>query len=126
MYRGTLLDVMVLTRHCVTQSAASMNSVSIIAKNLSMVDGGITAYGSDDRIVGVSQELPNENGFLSFLLPARGAGASPAKVYFELVSFESLSFFVTGSESLTYVIQTTFSFPQALMVNGIVQGTSCV
>jgi len=103
-----------------------MNSESIIAKNFNMVDGGITAYGSDGRIVGVSQDVPKENGFLSFLLPTHGAGASPTRVYFGLVSFESLSFFVTMSETLTYVIQTTLSFPQALMVNGIVQGTSCV
>jgi len=78
VYIATLLDVMVLTRHCVTQSAEFMNSESIIAKNFSMVDGGITAYGSDGRIVGVSQEVPKEHGFLSFLLPAHGAGASPA------------------------------------------------
>jgi len=92
MYRDTLLDVMVLTRHCVTQSAESMNSESIIAKNFTMVDGGITAYGSDGRIVGVSEEVPKENGFLSCLLPAYGVAASPAKVYCELVSIKSLSF----------------------------------
>jgi len=51
MYHGTLLDVMVLTRHRVTQSAESMSSESIIAKNFTMVGGGITAYG---RMAGVS------------------------------------------------------------------------
>ena len=80
----------------------------------------------DGRIVGVTQDVRKEHGFLSFLLPAHGAGASPTNVYFKLVSFESLGFFVTGSGSLTYVIQTIFSFPQALMINGIVQDTSCV
>jgi len=83
---------MVLTPHCVTQSAESMKSESIIAKNFTMVNGGITAYGSDGRIVGVSQEVPKENGFLSFLLPAYGAAASPARVYCELVSPKGLTF----------------------------------
>jgi len=69
-----------------------MNSESIISKNFTMVHGGITAYGSDGRIVGVSQAVPQENGFLSFLLPADGVAASPAEVYCELVSFEGLSF----------------------------------
>lgn len=91
MYREALLDVMMLTPHGVTQSAESMNSESIIAKNFTMVNGGITAYGSVGRIAGVSQEVPKENGFLSFLLPAYGVAASPAKVYCELVSFKTLS-----------------------------------
>ena len=79
-----------LTRHCVMQSAESMKPESIVAKNFTMVNGGIIAYGSDGRIVGVSQEVPKENGFLSFLLPAYGAAASPARVYCELVSPKSL------------------------------------
>ena len=69
-----------------------MNCESIVAKNFTMVDGGITAYGSDGGMVGVSQEVPKENGFLSFVLPAYGEAASPAKVYCELVSLESLGF----------------------------------
>jgi len=100
MYRDTLLDVIMLRRRCVTQSAESMKPESIIAKNFTLVDGGITAYGTDGRIVGVSQEVPKENGFLSFLLPAYGVAASPAKVYCELVSLKKLEFLVTGS-SLT-------------------------
>ena len=60
-----------------------------------MVDGGVTAYGSDDSIVGVSKYVPKENGWLSFLRPDNGTTVSPAKVYCTLVSFENPRFFMT-------------------------------
>jgi hypothetical protein len=63
---------------------------SIIARNFIMVDGGVTAYASDDSVAGVSKEVPNENGWLSFLRSDNGTTVSPAKVYCELVSSERL------------------------------------
>ena len=64
---------------------------SIVARNFVMVDGGVTAYGPDDSIVGVSKYVPEENGWLSFLRPDNGTTISPAKVYCKLVGFEKLS-----------------------------------
>jgi len=78
-----------LTRRCTTQSAESIKS--IIARNFVMVEGGVTAYGPDDSIVGVSKYVPKENGLLSFLRPDNGTTVSPAKVYCKLVSFEKPS-----------------------------------
>ena len=72
--------MMVLTCHCVTQSAESMSSESIIAKNFSMVDGGITAYGLDGRIVGVSQYADLESTCLR-------NGENPLVDYYKNVKF---------------------------------------
>jgi len=78
-----------------------MKPEEIIAKNFTLVDGGITAYGSDGEIVGVSHEVP-EDGLLSFRIPIYGVVPDPAKVYCELVSTSP-----HGQE-----------FPYRLLVNG--------
>ena len=51
-----------------------------------MTDGGITAYAPDGSLVGVSNTVGTENGWLSFLLPDEGVTVAPAEVYCELVS----------------------------------------
>ncbi len=72
------------------QSAESINSV--IARNFVLTDGKLTAYGPDDSIVGVSNQVANNSGQLSFLRPDndtihhRNSGCYSAKVYCELVS----------------------------------------
>jgi hypothetical protein len=84
-----LSEMITLTRRCTTQSAESMKS--IIARNFVMVDGGVTAHGPDDGIVGVSKYVPKENGLLSFLRPDNSTTVSPDKVYCKLVSLEKFS-----------------------------------
>lgn len=60
---------------------------SIIAQQFVLTDGGITAYGPDGSLVGVSNPVANESGQLSFFIPDNGTTSSPAEVYCELVSF---------------------------------------
>ena len=68
------------------QSAKSINS--IIAKYFVMTDGEITAYGPDGSLVGVSNQVANNSGQLSFFRPDYGAtGYSASKAYCELVRF---------------------------------------
>lgn len=67
------------------QSAKSINS--IIAEYFVLTDGEITAYGPDGRLVGVSNQVANNSGQLSFLRPEKGATGHSAKAYCELVSF---------------------------------------
>ena len=68
------------------QSAKSINS--IIAKFFVMTDGEITAYGLDGSLVGVSNQVVNNSGQLSFFRPDYGAtGYSASKAYCELVRF---------------------------------------
>jgi hypothetical protein len=61
---------------------------SITAKDFDMVNGGITAYGSDGSIAGVSNTV-SDNGPLSF---TTSQDASPSQVYCEMVSSEKLGF----------------------------------
>ncbi len=84
------------------QSTESIDS--IIAKYFVMTDGEITAYGPDGSLVGVSNQVANNSGQLSFSRPGSGATACSAKVYCELVSsFDALlSVFVTGLSHLRY------------------------
>lgn len=56
----------------------------IVAQDFVLTDGGITGYASNGSLVGVSNPVANENGWLSFLRPDEGATISPAKVYCEL------------------------------------------
>jgi hypothetical protein len=67
------------------QSADSINS--IIAKYFVLTDGEITAYGSDGSLVGVSNQVANTSGQLSFSRPDNGTTNDSAKAYCELVSF---------------------------------------
>jgi hypothetical protein len=68
------------------QSAKSINST--IAKYFVLTDGEITAYGPDGSLVGVSDQVANNSGQLSFFRPDYGAtGHSAGKAYCELVSF---------------------------------------
>jgi hypothetical protein len=78
------------------QSAESMDFQSTIARNFTMVDGGVTAYASDSSIVGVSEQVPKEDGWLLFSRPENGTTVSPAKVYCKLVSSKKLGFSLTG------------------------------
>jgi len=64
------------------QSAESMNS--IMAKNFVMVQGGITAYGSDGSIAAVSSGF--SHGLLSFVGTEL---MTPTQVYCELVPVSS-------------------------------------
>ncbi len=66
------------------QSAESMNS--IMAKNFVMVQGGITAYGSDGSIAAVSSGVSKEHGLLSFVGTEL---MTPTQVYCELVPVSS-------------------------------------
>jgi hypothetical protein len=81
-----------------------------------MVDGGVTAYGPDGSIVGVSKDVPEENGWLSFLRTDNGTTVSPAEVYCELVGFEKPRFFVTGLDRVSFEL---LSSTRALMVTSI-------
>jgi hypothetical protein len=67
------------------QSAESINP--IIAKYFVLTDGEITAYGPDGSLVGVSNQVANNSGQLSFFRPDNGATGHSAKAYCELVSF---------------------------------------
>jgi hypothetical protein len=69
------------------QSAESMNS--IMAENFVMVQGGITAYGSDGSIAAVSSGFPEENGWLSFV---GTENMTPTQMYCELVSSDKHCF----------------------------------
>jgi hypothetical protein len=69
------------------QSADSINST--IAKYFVLTDGEITAYGPDGSLVGVSNQVANNSGQLSFFGPDDGAKGHSAKPYCELVSFFS-------------------------------------
>jgi len=70
----------------VTQSAESIDS--IVAQNFVLKDGGITAYASNGSLVGVSNPVATENGWLPFLLHDKDVTIAPAEVYCELVSSE--------------------------------------
>ena len=76
----------VLTSHIWNASAESIDS--IVAENFVLTDGGITAYAPDGGLVGVSNSVATENGWLSFLLPDEGVTVAPAEVYCELVGSE--------------------------------------
>jgi len=72
------------------QSTESINS--IVAKYFVLTDGQIAAYGPGGSIVGVSNQVANSNGQLSFLRPGNGRTSHSTNVYCELVSlFDSLS-----------------------------------
>jgi len=60
-------------------SAESIDS--IIAQQFVLADGGITAYGSDGSLAGVSSPVANISGQLSFPDPDNGATSSPAEAY---------------------------------------------
>jgi len=67
------------------QSAESINP--IIAKYFVLTGGEITAYGPDGSLVGVSNQVANNSGQLSFFRPDNGTAGCSAKVYCELVCF---------------------------------------
>jgi hypothetical protein len=67
------------------QSAESINS--IIAKYFVLTDGEITAYGPNGSLVGVSNQVADNSGQLSFFRPDNGATGYSARAYCELVSF---------------------------------------
>jgi hypothetical protein len=76
------------------QSAESMDSESIVARNFVMADGGVTAFGFDGNMVGVSKPVAQEDGWLEFSHPdENGATVPPAKVYCKLVSCNKLGSF---------------------------------
>ena len=79
----------------IMQSAESIKS--IIAKYFVLTDGEITAYGPDGSLVGVSNQVANNSGQLSFFRPYNGATgrSESAKAYCELVS----SFTIISSTS---------------------------
>ncbi|KAI0306115.1 hypothetical protein B0F90DRAFT_1696130 [Multifurca ochricompacta] len=74
----------------------------IVASKFVLSDGGITAYAADGSLVGVSNPVASENGWLSFLLPDKGVTISPAEVYCELFN------------TSPYGVE----FPNTLAVNG--------
>ncbi len=67
------------------QSAQSIDS--IIAKYFVLTDSEITAYGPHGNLVGVSNQVANTSGQLSFFRPDNGTTGHSAKAYCELVSF---------------------------------------
>ena len=68
------------------QTTESISSVT--ATVFDMANGGITAYGSDGSIAGVSNTV-SENGPLSF---TDSQDASPSQGYCRMVSSEKLGF----------------------------------
>jgi hypothetical protein len=63
----------------------------VISSNFVMAEGGITATTPDGNTTGVSKEVPNQNGFLSFALASDPSLITPAEgVYCVLVRTESL------------------------------------
>lgn len=64
------------------QSAESINP--IIAKYFVLTDGEITAYGPDGSLVGVTNQVANNSGQLSFFRPDNGTTGHSAKAYCEL------------------------------------------
>ena len=77
---------MVLTCHLFMMTQSTNSIDSIIAQQFVLSDGGITAYGSDGSVVGVSNRVANESGQLSFLIPDNGTTILPAGAYCKLVS----------------------------------------
>ena len=66
---------------------------TVISKNFTMADGGITATTSEGLITGVSNEVPNESGLLTFALAADALLPTPVQgVYCIQARTESLGF----------------------------------
>jgi hypothetical protein len=63
----------------------------VFSSNFDMANGGITAITAEGVTTGVSNEVPNKNGFLSFALAGDTSLPTPAEgVYCVVVRTESL------------------------------------
>ena len=66
---------------------------SVVSSNFTMAEGGITSTTSDGLMTGISNDVPKENGLLSFTLAADTIVPEPTEgVYCVLVRTEILGF----------------------------------
>ncbi|KAI0268357.1 hypothetical protein BC834DRAFT_968546 [Gloeopeniophorella convolvens] len=75
---------------------------TVVGENFVMTDGGINAYAADGSLVGASDPVATQNGWLSFIHPDAGVTIPPAEVYCTLFNTSP-----HGAE-----------FPYTLAVNG--------
>ncbi|KAH9166036.1 hypothetical protein EDB89DRAFT_259404 [Lactarius sanguifluus] len=103
---------------------------SIVAQNFVLTNGGITAYASNGSLVGVSNTVATENGWLSFLLPNEGVTIPPAEVYCELFNTSPhgvefpFTLAVNGGDSDNFSLCKSSTSDEFVVIYNVVQASS--